>query len=235
MLVRTCGHLGVANSAALARAGITPRHARPERRPDRPRRARRTDRRAARDGEALVQDRFPARPAPRSRSTCARPAQRFLAYGITSVGEAAIRTSDELAAYQELAAAGELPMRVFTMMLIDETLEPLARLGLRTGFGDAWLRIGPAKLFQDGSGGGRTAAMTVDYRNDPGNRGITIYDQAGLDERFARAHAAGFQLAAHAIGDRAITMILDAYENALAPTHIRTTAPASSTAACARR
>ena len=86
---------------------------------------------------------------------------------------------------------------------------------MRTGWGDAWLRIGPAKLFQDGSGGGRTAAMTTEYVNDPGNRGITIYDQEGLNERFARAHAAGFQLAAHAIGDRAITMILDAYEQAL--------------------
>ena len=58
--------------------------------------------------------------------------------------------------------------------------------------------------------------MFSDYVNDPGNRGITIYDQDGLNERFARAHAAGFQLAAHAIGDRAITMILDAYEQALA-------------------
>ncbi|HZA93891.1 MAG TPA: amidohydrolase family protein, partial [Gemmatimonadales bacterium] len=77
---------------------------------------------------------------------------------------------------------------------------------------------GPAKLFQDGSGGGRTAAMTTDYVNDPGNCGITIYDQDGLNERFARAHAAGFQLAAHAIGDRAITMILDAYEHALTTT-----------------
>jgi predicted amidohydrolase YtcJ len=57
--------------------------------------------------------------------------------------------------------------------------------------------------------------MFRDYVNDPGNRGITIYDQDGLDERFLRAHQAGFQLAAHAIGDRAITMILDAYEHAL--------------------
>jgi hypothetical protein len=107
-------------------------------------------------------------------------------------------------------------MRVFTMMLIDDTLEPLAQLGLRTGFGDAWLRIGPAKLFQDGSGGGRTAATTIDYQHDPGNRGITIYEQPELNERIARAHAAGFQLSAHAIGDRAITMVLDAYGAALA-------------------
>jgi predicted amidohydrolase YtcJ len=50
----------------------------------------------------------------------------------------------------------------------------------------------------------------------PANRGITIYDQAGLNERFTRANAAGFQMAAHAIGDLAITMILDGYETAFA-------------------
>ena len=51
----------------------------------------------------------------------------------------------------------ELPMRTFAMMLIDDTLDAMISLGLQTGFGDAWFRIGPAKVFQDGSGGGRTA------------------------------------------------------------------------------
>ena len=214
-LTRTCGHLGVANSAALARAGITREAPDPE--------GGQIDRDA--HGEPtgllretamrLVYDQLPSRTRAELKDALRAAGERFLAYGITSVGEAAIRTSDELAAYQELAAAGELPVRVFTMMLIDDTLEALAGLGMRTGWGDDWLRIGPAKLFQDGSGGGRTAAMTTDYVNDPGNRGITIYDQDGLNERFARAHEAGFQLAAHAIGDLAITMILDAYETVL--------------------
>jgi predicted amidohydrolase YtcJ len=214
-LTRTCGHLGVANSAALARAGITRTTPDPE--------GGQIDRDA--HGEPtgllretamrLVQQQIPSTTRAQMKDALRAAGERFLAYGITSVGEASIRTSDELAAYQELAAEGELPVRVYTMMLIDDTLDALAGLGMRTGWGDDWLRIGPAKLFQDGSGGGRTAAMTTDYVNDPGNRGITIYDQDGLDERFARAHEAGFQLAAHAIGDLAITMILDAYEKAL--------------------
>ena len=215
LLTRTCGHLAVANSAALARAGITRETPNP------------VGGQIDRNGQGeptgllretairLVQEQIPRTTRTQMKDALRAAGKRFLAYGITSVGEAAIRTSDELAAYQELAAAGELPVRVYTMMLIDETLEALAGLGMRTGWGDAWLRIGPAKLFQDGSGGGRTAAMTTDYVNDPGNRGITIYDQEGLNQRFARVHAAGFQLAAHAIGDRAITMILDAYEHAL--------------------
>ena len=215
LLTRTCGHLAVANSAALARAGITRETTDP------------VGGQIDRDGGGeptgllretairLVQEQIPRTTRAQMKDALRAAGKRFLAYGITSVGEAAIRTSDELAAYQELAKEGELPVRVYTMMLIDETLAALTGLGMRTGWGDAWLRIGPAKLFQDGSGGGRTAAMATDYVNDPGNRGITIYDQEGLNERFGRAHAAGFQLTAHAIGDRAITMILDAYERVL--------------------
>jgi predicted amidohydrolase YtcJ len=101
------------------------------------------------------------------------------------------------------------------MHLIDETLDTLRSLGIQTGFGNEWVRIGPAKLFQDGSGGGRTAAMFDAYPGQPENSGITYYDQQELNERFTAAHAAGFQLAAHAIGDRAITMVLDAYAHAL--------------------
>jgi predicted amidohydrolase YtcJ len=214
LLVRTCGHLAVANSAALRLAGIDDSRLDPT--------GGQIDRNDA--GEptgvlreraiALVREHIPAPTKAEIKTNLRAAGARFLRYGITSVGEASIRTSTEFAAYEELARDGELPMRTFTMMLIDDTLDALASVGLMTGFGDARLRIGPAKLFQDGSGGGRTAAMSTDYRNDPGNRGITIYDQEGLDERFARAHAAGFQLAAHAIGDRAIKMIVTAYERA---------------------
>jgi predicted amidohydrolase YtcJ len=215
-LVRTCGHLGVANSAALARAGIGPDTADP------------TGGKIDRDehgeptgllretAQNLIRRLLPPPTIADYRKYLRLAGERFQGYGITSVGEAGIGSSDQFAAYEAAAKDGELPVRVFTMMLIDATLDSLVSLGLRTGFGDEWLRIGPAKLLQDGSGGGRTAAITGEYRNDPGNSGITIYNQEGLDERLGRAHAAGFQLAAHAIGDRAIEMILDAYERALA-------------------
>ena len=217
-LVRTCGHLAVANSAALRLAGIDRAAVDPT-----GGQIDRTD-----EGEptgvlreramALVRTHIPSPTKTEIKDYLRAAGARFLRYGITSVGEASIRTSTEFAAYEELARDGELPMRTFTMMLIDDTLDDLASVGLTTGFGDAWLRIGPAKVFQDGSGGGRTAAMSIDYRNDPGNRGITIYDQAGLDDRFVRAHEAGFQLSAHAIGDHAIDMIVTAYERAHART-----------------
>ncbi len=224
-LVRTCGHLAVANSAALRLAGIDRTTVDPT--------GGKIDRNEAGEPTGVLRERamtlvrqhIPAPTKAEIKDHLRAAGARFLRYGITSVGEASIRTSAEFAAYEELARDGELPMRTFTMMLIDDTLDDLAAVGLTTGFGDAWLRIGPAKVFQDGSGGGRTAAMSTDYRNDPGNRGITIYDQEGLDDRFARAHDAGFQLSAHAIGDRAIDMIVTAYERAHARTPRENTRP----------
>ncbi len=215
ILVRTCGHMCVANSAALRLAGVSKDTPDPS--------GGQIDRDEHGEpigllretAQRVVRDLIPEPTTAEIREFLHIAGQQFLSYGITSVGEARILNSEEFSAYETLSRDGELPMRTFAMMMIDETLDDLTRIGLRTGFGDAWFRIGPAKVFQDGSGGGRTAAMTVDYRNDPGNRGITIYDQGELNERFTRANRAGFQMAAHAIGDLAITMILDAYETAL--------------------
>ncbi len=216
LLVRTCGHLAVANSAALTLAGVDADMDDPVGgQIDRDRHGEPTGL-LRETAMKLVSDHIPAPTIADMKDALRAAGKRFNEYGITSVGEAAISNGRQFSAYQELATSGELPMRTFCMMLIDDTLDDLARLGIQTGFGDAWFRVGPAKVFQDGSGGGRTAAMSVDYRNDPGNRGITIYDQDELNERFTRAHAAGFQMAAHAIGDRAISMILTAYETALA-------------------
>ncbi len=215
LLVRTCGHLGVANTAALRLAGITDTTPDPQGgQIDRDTHGRATGL-LRETALKLVQRVIPAPTAAEMRQHIQAAGDVFLSQGITSAADASITRSDQLAAYQSLAHTGDLPFRVYTMHLIDEQLDTLRSLGIQTGFGDEWLRIGPAKLFQDGSGGGRTAGMFDHYVDQPDNYGITYYEQAELNERFAAAHAAGFQLAAHAIGDRAITMILDAYEHAL--------------------
>ncbi|MCC6935260.1 MAG: amidohydrolase, partial [Thermomicrobiales bacterium] len=214
-LTRTCGHIGVASSAALRLAGITRDTPNPQ--------GGEIDHDA--DGEptgvlretaqGLVREHIPTPTKDDIKRNLIVAGKKYLSMGITSWADASIRTSDELMAYQELREAGELPMRTYTMMLIDDTLDALSALGIKTGFGDEWLRIGPAKVFQDGSGGGRTAAMSIPYPDEPDNYGIQVYTQAELDDRFMRAAAAGFQCCAHAIGDRAIEMIIDAMEKAL--------------------
>ncbi|MGI9254976.1 MAG: amidohydrolase [Thermomicrobiales bacterium] len=216
LLSRTCGHIAVANTAALDLAGVTRNTPDPQ--------GGLIDRDEHGEPTGVLRETAielvrafipPASVAEIKRDLRAASAA-FRRFGITSVGEAMLKTPDEFRAYQELARDGELGIRVYLMVMIDDMLDGFESLGMRTGWGDDWLRIGPAKLFQDGSGGGRTAAMFDHYPNQPDNFGISIWTQEELDAKFGRAHRLGFQLCAHAIGDRAITMILNAYEAALA-------------------
>jgi predicted amidohydrolase YtcJ len=157
-----------------------------------------------------------------------RAGARYLSEGITSVTEAGIgggwigQTPVELAAYQTARDTGRLRVRV-ELMIASDVLHPLAAhrddgldlgldLGIRTGFGDDWLRIGAMKIFTDGSLVGRTAAMTDDYEGLPGDRGYLQADAAQLSATIIAAHRSGWQVAAHAIGDLAIDLALDAYE-----------------------
>jgi predicted amidohydrolase YtcJ len=140
----------------------------------------------------------------------------FRRAGVTSATEAGIRTPAELRAYQRLWRCSELPLRSYLMMIIDDTLNELISLGIQTGFGDDWLQIGPAKLFSDGSIGGRTARLRQPYVGEPDNYGIWMIPVEDIEAKVIRAHNAGFQIGIHAIGDAAIEAILNAYAKAQA-------------------
>lgn len=114
-------------------------------------------------------------------------------------------------ALQQLHAHGKLNLRVTKSIPLDD-LDHAVELGLRTGFGDDWLRIGSVKAFMDGALGPRTAAMFQPYLNEPENRGILNMDAEELFEAGRRALEVGLSLAVHAIGDRANHEVLDAYE-----------------------
>jgi predicted amidohydrolase YtcJ len=114
-------------------------------------------------------------------------------------------------ALQQLHAKGRLRLRVTKSIPLD-ALEHAVELGLRTGFGDDWLRIGSVKAFMDGALGPRTAAMFRPYLNEPENRGILNMDSEELFEAGRQAVDAGLSLAVHAIGDRANHEVLDAFE-----------------------
>lgn len=156
---------------------------------------------------------------------------RYLAEGITSCQEAGVGgilgTAEpvEVAAYQMARRSGRLRVRV-TMMPVVETLHGCAHhtddhepfsldLGLHSGFGDEWLRFGPTKIFADGSLMGCTAAMFEDFDGQPGNNGYFQMPEQRLHELILTAHRSGWQVATHAIGDRAVSSVLDAYEAAL--------------------
>jgi predicted amidohydrolase YtcJ len=114
------------------------------------------------------------------------------------------------AALQQLRSEGKLKLRILKSIPI-ELLPQAVELGLRTGFGDDFLRIGPVKAFADGALGPRTAAMLQPYEDDPENRGLLIMDAEELYERGRSAVDNGLSLAVHAIGDSANHEVLQAF------------------------
>jgi predicted amidohydrolase YtcJ len=199
------GHARVANSAALAAAGITSDTPNPH------------GGRIGRDlngspnglllesAMRLVADVQPP-PALQRRIEGVLKAQDVLvSRGITSVGAAVNRGfADDLRAYETLERDGRLRVRV-NEFLSWELLEAASQLGLRAGYGDGLVRAGPVKVFVDG--GAERVAMR-------GGGGVWRTTPEELRELVARATTAGLQVAAHAIGDAAIEAMCDAVEAA---------------------
>jgi predicted amidohydrolase YtcJ len=116
-----------------------------------------------------------------------------------------------LVALQILRERGDLGLRV-VKQINDPWIEHAHELGLRSGFGDAWLRIGGLKIFADGALGPRTAHMLAPYEGEPDNVGIVVTDKETMFELVSRASAAGLPSTIHAIGDRAVRDVLDVYQ-----------------------
>lgn len=114
-------------------------------------------------------------------------------------------------ALQQLHEADELGLRIVKNVPVYR-LEHALGVGLRSGFGDDWLRIGGVKIFADGALGSRTAAMIAPYEGDPGNVGIVVTDKEEMLEKARQAGAGGLSVTVHAIGDRANHDVLDVYE-----------------------
>ena len=110
--------------------------------------------------------------------------------------------------YQELRRRGELGLRVLQQFPVCN-LDHLRAVGLRSGLGDAWLRVGGVKMFADGALGSRTASMLQPYVDEPNNWGVPATDPEEMLEQALAASAAGFSLTIHAIGDRANRDVLN--------------------------
>jgi len=143
-------------------------------------------------------------------------ANQAKATGITCV-HCLIDSMSELQAIRHLHEADRLPIR-FYVQVSYSLFAKLKDEGLRTGMGDDMMRIGSAKIFADGSMGAKTAALSEDFVNDPGNRGILLHSDEEMAEMVRNVHLAGWQAAIHAIGDRAIAQAVAAIEAALKET-----------------
>ena len=221
LITRACGHVAVANSRALALAGIDSL-------------ARsvsggciQTDENQIPTGvleENAIQIVSSLIPAPDREGIKRRlllAMDTVAQYGITSVQSddfCALEAPFEevIAAYLELKTEGRLTVRVTEQCLLPtkEALDRFLAMGYCTGWGDSMFRLGPLKLLADGSLGARTAFLNAPYADAPETRGIATYEQAELDAIILRAHQAGMQIAVHAIGDAAADSVLHAIEKA---------------------
>lgn len=164
-----------------------------------------------------------------------RATRHYASEGITSFTEAGAgggwigHSPAELAAYQRAVAAGRLHARAQVMPVLDvlhrldghpddgggqQSVPSGLDLGIASGFGDGMLSLGPAKVFLDGSLMGETAAVSAEYcshghRDNAGNLGYFQASPEQLQEKIESVYAAGWSIAAHAIGDRAVDLAID--------------------------
>ncbi len=226
-LEQTTGHYGVANSVALALAGITkdtrdPPNGTIDRLPDG------TPTGVLKEAaQSLVRRLIPARSAAQTDAGIRDLAQAFVAEGMTGLKEPGVG-AETFAAYRRVAAAGQLPVRVFVLWSGGRTTaaaraliaDRAATTRPYESTGDDHVISGGVKLFMDGSGGARTAWMYDDWnRNgtdvDTGNKGYPASNADTVRAMIRLYHDAGMHVSVHAIGDRAIDQVVDAYVDAM--------------------
>jgi len=143
-----------------------------------------------------------------------------VSHGITSVQTNDIRNENARAmldAYNLTYKRGNGVLRTYHQCCFTDVdgLKDFIAAGHKMGDGDDMHRVGPIKMFVDGSLGARTAAMRQPYHDDPGTTGVLCMTTAQLDEMVQTAHNAGFGCVIHAIGDGAMDIVLAAYEKVI--------------------
>ncbi|WP_158823000.1 amidohydrolase [Granulicella sp. S156] len=218
LLVRTDGHIAVANSAALEAAHITSSSVVPA--------GSKIDLDASgaptgiireEAALALIQKVILKPDAEVRRKALQLSIDDALAHGVTSIQD--FSDWDDFLALEAIerdAAAhnGTLPLRVSEWLTFNDPVDVLKQHQASHPASDPYLHTGMLKGFMDGSLGSRTAALLAPYSDDPSNSGLPRYDQKQLDAMTTERAIAGFPIGFHAIGDRANSMALTAFEHA---------------------
>jgi predicted amidohydrolase YtcJ len=133
----------------------------------------------------------------------------LLQFGVTSVHD--MSADGDLGLIRNSLDARAARVRVYAAAPLSGPRN-LSNFVDREGRGDRWVRWGLLKGFQDGSLGSKTAAMESDYADAPGSRGMLVTPPEQIYESVISAFNLGFQVAIHAIGDRANSLLLDVFE-----------------------
>jgi hypothetical protein len=206
-------HESLANSVALRLAGITAQT------PDPPggeivRDAQKNPTGILRDAaQELVWKIMPPMSHEHRMKAIRRAMEHAASLGVTSV-QHMNPEYDDVKAYSALEAEGALTLRIYAAPMETEWQDQ-AKIGIRHGFGTSFLRLGAVKGFADGSLGSETAYFFDAYTDAPQKHGLLseeMHPVSAMKQRLQAADAAGLQLCIHAIGDRAISMVLDMFE-----------------------
>jgi predicted amidohydrolase YtcJ len=211
-LVHISGHVAVANSQALKHAEITPDMKNPaggeiER---------------FEDGEpsgmlkegaamALVEQRIPNPTEAERRHGIELVLEELARNGVTTAQDNS--DWDDFEVYKELKQEEKLTVRITEWLHFTDPVNVLENYRAQGGTTDTWLKTGTLKMVTDGALGTRTAAMNAPYSDDPSTSGFMNIDTEKLKTMAIERDRLGFQLAFHAIGDKANHIALDVFES----------------------
>jgi predicted amidohydrolase YtcJ len=211
LLTHVSGHVAVANSAALKIAGITKDSPNPkggEIEHD----ANGEPTGMLKEGSAmsLVEQNIPERSDEQRRRGIELVLADAAKNGVTSVQDNS--EWEDFLVYHDLREEKKLTVRITEWLHFTTSLGELQNMRSEGGVSDPWLKTGALKMVTDGALGSRTAALLAPYSDDPAASGILTMDPAKLRQMAIERDKAGFQLAFHAIGDRANRVALDVFE-----------------------
>lgn len=215
LLQRVDGHASLANAAAMRLAGVTARTVAPS--------GGRIEKDSTGeptgvfvdDAEALIEAKVPAPTSADSRTWAIAAIEEAQRWGLTGVHEMGVGR-ETIEVYEQLAREGRFGLRNYVYVSGDSSnvAWALAR-GPRIAQFDGRLWVRGFKLYADGALGSRGAALLSPYADEPHNLGLTRMSPDYVQSVAERSLRGGFQMATHAIGDRANRQVLDAYEAAL--------------------
>lgn len=211
---RTDGHIVVANSAALAAAGIAAGTTAPG--------GGQIDHDASGAPTGIVREapaiamiyaKVPPPDAETRRKALDVAIADALAHGVTSVQD--FSAWEDFQVLEAMEKEGTLHLRVSEWLDFNTPVEVLKQRKASHAADDPLLHTGQLKGFMDGSLGSRTAALAAPYSDDPGNMGLLRYDTKALEAMTDERVSAGFDINFHAIGDRANEVALTALDKAI--------------------
>ncbi|NHZ85399.1 MAG: amidohydrolase family protein [Planctomycetia bacterium] len=168
------------------------------------------------NAEILITDYIPKYSTEKIRGIIKNAANRCIDFGLTGVGDAGIPIS-RIDDYKFLIDNNELPIRI-NAMLSDTIINDLSGFFQKykiNSYGNNFLRVKSIKLYADGALGSRGAALLEPYSDDPENIGLIVTNKSHLLDVCKTALDSDFQVCTHAIGDKAIRIMLDVYEQVL--------------------